>query len=394
MILASIAMEIVLSILCIFYLFLMCLMIKIEPDPYRVSDLKNLRRDIFIWSLFPLSLGALGAARLIDLHFYFVFRDFAFTAMVSLLSFMLVINLDHYTEYRFNRSFTVSFVIISSIGTGTIFAIVRFFSDKYFDTGFLGGNTHLMVYLIMIVILGISIGINLRDYIEIYEFFPIENVGAEFEIKDGSVSHRKEFFITLNHIFGTYDNRYAVIISRVLQVFILIIVIYGFYIGRSTVIGWSIFSFIFAISPDILRINVNEKAPSIIYIWFAIVTFTYAFGRPMGFYRLFVWWAEVTHFLAGSLVAILVFSFLVYINRISQNLHIPYHLILLIPILSVFTVGVVWEISEFYFDIIFDRRIQSGLDDTVLDIFSNFLGSLFSIFIVMISVPSEILDED
>lgn len=382
LIIAFSAGEVLLSIMTAMFMVLMYFTNEIETEPYRTTDLEKLKIDLFIWSILPLLFGAIGAARIIDLHFYFVFRDIAFTALASIFAFMFMINMDSHTRFRPTRFFTIFFIIISSIGMGTVIGIARFITDKYLDTGYLGGNTHLMIYLIMITISGIAIGINLRDYIEDYEFFPLQNVGSDFVLRVDFTDHRKEFLKLLDKLFGDHDHRYLLYVSRALQVGTFITIIYGIFVQRWVVVSWSIFSFIFAVSPDIFKRNTDCEPPSIIYFWVTSVTFLYAFGRPMGFYSRFQWWPGLTHFFAGTLVGVTFFTFLVYLGWIYTNFYIPPYLIPIIVLLSIFPIGVVWEISEFFVDAFFGRGLQAGIEDTVYDLLCNFAGTVLSLIII------------
>ncbi|MGM0405813.1 MAG: hypothetical protein ACQEQM_06700 [Thermoplasmatota archaeon] len=382
LIIAVSAGDVLLSIMTLLFLILMYYTNKINPEPYRRMDLEKLKVDLFIWCMLPMLFGAMGAARLLDLYFYFVFRDIGFTALAAIFAFMFMLNMDSHTRFRPTRFFTIFFITISTIGMGTVIGITRFLTDQFLDTGYLGGNTHLMVYLFIVSLSGLAIGVNLRDYIESYEFFPLNNVGSDFKYRNDFTNHREEFLRLLNVLFEKYNNHNHILVSRVLQAGIFVTIIYGILIERWVIVGWSIFSLLFAVSPDLFKINTDVEPPSIVYLWITSVTFIYAFGRPMGFYRYFQWWPGVTHFFAGTLVAVLVFSFLVYLGWMSTNLYIPSYLIPVIVLLSIFPIGVVWEISEFYVDVFFGRRLQAGIEDTVYDLLCNFVGTVVSLIMI------------
>lgn len=372
----------ILSSLVFIYLLLMYKLTKIEPEPYRVLDMKMLKRDIFLWSLFPLSFGLLGVTNWINLELFFIFQDIVLTTFVSIIIFMALIEMDYYTDFQANRPFTFYFIILATIGIGSVFGIIRFLSDRFLNGGYLGGNTHLMVYLLMISILGISIGVNIRDYIIGYDFFPLKNMESDFKKKDNFEGHRIEFLNTLNFLFKEFDDPYLLSLSRALQAGILFTAIYGLVYQMPAVVLWSVFSLLFAISPDIFGRKTRKKVPSLIYFWIAFITFAYAFGRPAGFYGYSPLWAGITHFLTGSVVAVLVFSTLVHLNRVSKNLYIPPYLISTAVLLSIIPIGVLWEISEFYIDLIFDRSLQAGIEDTVFDLICNFVGTLASLVVI------------
>ncbi len=365
------------------YMVLMSKVLDIEGNEYSEFSLKTLKRDLFVWCFFPMILGAIGTTPVIDEYFFFIFQDLAYMTLAAIFAFMIMIVLNYYTDLRSNRKMVIFFVVIFTIGAGTVTGILRYYSDIYLGTIYLGGNTYLMAYLTMVTILGISIGMNIEDYICAYEFFPLKNIGSGFKKKKSFKEHRAEFMEFLNLLFSKYNSSILMIGARILQVGIIVTIIYGLYTERWMILAWSIFSLIFAISPDIFRRNTDKKAPSIIYFWLAFVTFVFAFGRPMGFYSRFDMWAGVTHFLTGTLVGVLVFSYLVYLNWISKELYIPPYLIISIVLISIFPIGVIWEISEFYVDIIFDKSIQAGIEDTVSDLLCNFGGTLASVFMIL-----------
>ncbi len=384
LIIALTSMNPFLSFMSLLYIILMLKLLDIEPDEYSEFSLNTLKRDLFIWCFFPLILGAIGTTQVIDEYFFFIFLDLAYMTLAAVFAFMMMIELNYHTEFRPNRRFVTSFVIIFTIGAGTVTGIIRYYSDIYLGTIYLGGNTYLMAYLTMVTILSMSIGVNIQDYICSYEFFPLRDLEADFKKKMNFAERRSDFLEFLNALFGEYDYRSLMVISRILQAGIIVTAIYGLYEQRWFVLSWSIFSFIFAVSPDIFKINTDKKAPSIIYLWLAVVTFVFVFGRPMGFYGRFSMWAGVTHCLTGTLVAVLVFSFLVYLNRIPEDLHIPPYLIIAIVLIAIFSVGVIWEIAEFYVDVIFDMSIQGGIKDTVHDLLCNFGGTVISVVIILL----------
>ncbi len=357
------------------YLFLMHKIVNIRPERYREYSLATLKRDLFIWSFFPLSLGALGTTGIFDVYFFFVFIDLAYTTLIAVFAFMIVINLNYYTDLRPDRPLSVLFVIIFTVGGGALMGITRYFSDLYFGTIYLGGNTYMMAYLIMVSILSVSIGFNIEDYICSYKFFPLKDLSADREIKNT----RRRFLHTLNKLFGKYDHGSLRVLSWILQAGIALTVVYGVYLENWSIVYWSVFSLIASLSPDLFRIHTGIRAPAIIYLWIAVVTFVFAFGRPMGFYVRYDNWAGITHCLTGTLMGVLVFSWLVN-SQVSKRVYLPNNVMILMVLLAIFPIGILWEIAEFYVDVIFDKNLQAGLTDTVHDILCNFGGTVISLF--------------
>ncbi len=383
--LAALRSDLLLSFLSIVFLVLMNKTLDIEPEPYRKYCLKNLKGDLFFWCFFPLLLGAIGATGLIDMYFYFVFfRDIAFTTLAGVYAFMLLVNLEYYTDFRANRPFTLYFVVMVTMTSGAIIGVSRFLQDVYLGTIFISGNTHMMVFFIIITILSVAFAVNIYGYIKTYEFFPISSMTSDFRIKMNFRERRADFLDFLNELFGKYDRPSFMLAARVLQICILATVIYGVYMRSIVVFSWSAFSLMFAISPDLFARRIYKRAPSVLYLWIAVSTFIFAFGRPMGFYTRFPFWSGLTHCVTGTLVGVLVFSLLVYLNWLPEDIYIPPYLLVAVVLVAIFPIGVIWEISEFYVDTLYGRGLQEGVFDTTTDLLCNFLGTVISMCILLL----------
>ncbi len=373
----------------VFYIFLMYGLTKIEETFYREINLDTLKKDLFIITTIPLAAGSAGLDNLLEGSL--VLGNIAFIFLSAFFAFIILLIIDELTSFRSNRLLAVLFVISFTIFTGTLFIFIRFFTDLYMGTSYVSDNTYLMVYLLFLSILSIILGLGINRYILSSEYFMLENLRKDTEVEDLGGGVRKEFLHLLNFLFGRHNNFWLDLTSRLFQLGIMFVVLYGIHSSRRLVISWGLFSLIFAFSPDLFKINTDLEVPSLITIWITAVTFIFAFGRAMRFYGNFFWWSDFTHFLAGSAVAILLFPFYMYANKKIKNLFIPIWLLLLLVLLSIFPIGIVWEMSEFLIDSIYQTRLQAGLDDTIYDLISNFLGSLFTVAVLYSAVSKDIL---
>ncbi len=369
-----------LTFMSVLYLVLMSKILDMEPDEYSEFSMNTLKRDLFVWCFFPMVLGAIGTTQVIDEYFFFIFLDLAYMTLAAILAFMLMIVLNYHTDFRPDRKLVIFFIVIFTIAAGTVTGIIRYYIDIYLGTIYLGGNTYLMAYLTMVTILGIAIGLNIEDYICHYEFFPLEDMDSDLTLKADMTNDRKEFLKFLNMKFHRYEWNYLIVLSRFLQAGILVTVVYGFLTENLSVFSWSVFSLIVALSPDLFSIKTDTKAPAVLYLWIGLATFIFAVGRSLGFYGRFDNWAGITHMLTGTLIGVLVFSLMQYLNHISKNIYIPEYMIVAIVLISIFPVGVIWEIAEFQVDVFFDKNLQAGIKDTVHDLLCNFVGASISVF--------------
>ena len=98
-------------------------------------------------------------------------------------------------------------------------------------------------------------------------------------------------------------------------------------------------------------------------------------GEAANFYKLFLWYDNLLHISSGiivGLVGFVIIYFFLYTQRIEAN---P----ILVVVFSVsfsLAAGVLWEIFEFFMDMILGFNMQkSGLNDTMTDLIINFIGA-------------------
>ncbi|MFP3872216.1 MAG: hypothetical protein ACOCTR_03535 [Candidatus Natronoplasma sp.] len=390
LIMSGLRLDILWMIVSVFYLGLMYGVYKIEvleKDRYKFYLLK---KNLFLWTFLPLLLGASGFARVID--FYFIFRSIFFAIVVSILSFMVILNLDHHTSFRPNFSFTIIFMVLFTIASAIILEISRFISDQLLGTEMLEGNLHFMSDLVWITIFSTCIVRFFKQYIKKAYSPGLERIKIDFRTTVKKRDHRGDFVKLLNSAFAEYDRPWLLTVSRGLQAGIAGVAVYGVMIGNSIIAGWSLFSLMVTLFPDIISRDREQDFSTLYYFWISLVLFLYSFGRPIGFYGLFDLWPEITHFLSGSIVAMLVFFVLIQLTKVSETLYIQSWIIPLLVVIFMFPVGAVWEIGEFFFDLSFGTSLQASLDDTVADLISNVFGALFSMGIAYRFFPDWIWD--
>lgn len=365
------------SSLSVFYLILMLSVLKISIKSPKKTELDSFKKFIFIWSLLPLSIGSMVIYG--RWGRYLLLEEIAFVFFLFIFSIMTILILENRTKLKSNIQFTGIFLYSFPIGVGAIRSIARFLSDQFFHTQYFHGNSHFMLELLIITVFSFYIGYLLKYYLKHSKYSSLIGMDKKMEIWSPFEINKEDLLKFLNSVFNKFNRSELITVSTFFQWSIYGVIIYGLIVDNHPVTVWALFSFGISVVPELLTKNTKSGLPAIIYFWSTFVLFVYAVGRPLGFYSLSDWWAEVTHFLAGSAVALVFFSLLVYFDDRYENLSLPKWVIPPLILLFIFTIGVFWEITEFYIDIIFDTSTQAGLEDTAYDLIFNFLGAIFSL---------------
>ena len=96
-------------------------------------------------------------------------------------------------------------------------------------------------------------------------------------------------------------------------------------------------------------------------------------GEWLEFYERVWLWDKALHFYSSAIIALLAFVS-------AYTLHYTGKLRLTIPFIGLFTVvfaisiGVLWELMEFFMDIFFGMTMQNGLADTMFDLIYDIAG--------------------
>lgn len=126
--------------------------------------------------------------------------------------------------------------------------------------------------------------------------------------------------------------------------------------------------------------QVLQKKFAIILPWFvawsvALGIWLDAAGNFVLFYRKYWWWDNLTHFVASLSAAISIFVILYYLNKSGRIKLGRFGLSLFMISLSTL-LGVFYEFSEWFGDVVFNLHRVGDRFDTVSDIWFDFLAGV------------------
>lgn len=124
----------------------------------------------------------------------------------------------------------------------------------------------------------------------------------------------------------------------------------------------------------ILPVEFSLTACAFLYAAFAL-------GEVRDFYQRFWWWDVVLHSLSAIVLGFIGFL-IVYSFHMSRRIKAAPIYLALFSFGFALTLGTLWEIFEFFMDIVFGLNMQkSGLVDTMTDLIVDSLGGLLAAWI-------------
>ena len=140
--------------------------------------------------------------------------------------------------------------------------------------------------------------------------------------------------------------------------------------------------FVVSISPHYFKAVHNVYIP-IVFIYGAIVFIfsSILLGQFGGMYDRFHWYDAFLHFLSSLVLGIVGFL-IIYVFYSVNKLKLPLMIIVIFSFSFAVTIGVMWEITEYFIDMTLGTNMQvESLDDTMIDLIVNSIGGLISAFI-------------
>ncbi|MDY6788970.1 MAG: hypothetical protein SVV03_03320 [Candidatus Nanohaloarchaea archaeon] len=174
-------------------------------------------------------------------------------------------------------------------------------------------------------------------------------------------------------------------LSRLMQIIIGLVVVYGIYNLNISIILNAVLSLAISFLPAVLEKDYKVPADPGITFWITLAVLMHAVGF-LGPYQNLWWWDVVLHAFGSFLVGAVGYSVVKAIEEHSDTIKLPKKLLSLFVILFVLAIGVLWEILEYLATV---SALSIGVDplatpnplfDTLLDLVLDLIGGLIFAF--------------
>ena len=141
----------------------------------------------------------------------------------------------------------------------------------------------------------------------------------------------------------------------------------------------------------IFKISFSKLVSSIYYLYMFLAGFL---GVVINLYAKLVWWDILIHFLMGAVIAVLSIYILNYtIYRKDKSKHNLFFTFLFMIMFSM-GVGALWEIVEFFGDLLFGLNLQrfvgyvgaKAVFDTMLDLCIDLIGAICGVLFTVVAI--------
>ena len=188
------------------------------------------------------------------------------------------------------------------------------------------------------------------------------------------------------------------IISWSIRILLVFAVIEGIYTKKYMNTFVATLTFIMTFYPGILRKKFRVYLPASLQIVITLFIFSAQFlGELRDFYYKFSWWDNMLHCISGSILGIIGFMFVYFLNKthIKKTKLSPFFVALFAFCFAI-SMGVFWEIIEFSCDRLLGLNMQKfrmpsedGLVDTMTDLIVDTLGAFVVTLIGYIYMKDE-----
>ena len=166
--------------------------------------------------------------------------------------------------------------------------------------------------------------------------------------------------------------------SFILRVALVIALISAILTWRWTIVFLCSVALILSFLPAIIRRNLKVYLPSELEITIVVFIFLAVFlGEVHDYYQKFWWWDIVLHSTSGIVLGFLGFL-IMFVLYDQGKINARPFIIALFSFCFAVALGTVWEIFEFFIDLIIGPHMQRGAIDTMGDLILNTGGSLIT----------------
>lgn len=166
------------------------------------------------------------------------------------------------------------------------------------------------------------------------------------------------------------------LLSRAMQAGIVAVAIGGAITGNVTWVPAAVIALVMTEIPSILRRDLSLVLPAELNLWIVLALFLHVVGGFSGFYDSIPWWDHLTHIMSASLVAVLGFVTVVVLDKYIDSIHLPSLFLAFFIAMLTMSIGVSWELMEYFNDEITGSMLQYSLADTMVDLIFDALGGI------------------
>jgi hypothetical protein len=303
---------------------------------------------------------------------------------LATLGLLMAVELHRFTSLRLVPWFAITLTVLFTLAMSGLLNIVRWASDVLFGTSFLldgrtqdAINAAVMIEFIYATIAGLLAGAIF------YWYFRTAGARTSPRMAACSTSRTEDADVegvVLSERLGIAERRQIQLV-RLMQFVLVGVLVYGIWNLQLPVVTNAAIALIITFIPAVLDRDYHIAVEPGLALWVTSAVFLHALGTA-GLYDVIARWDNLTHTLSATVVAAAGYATLRAIHLHGRDIHLPRWALFAFTVVFVLSMGVVWEIFEFFVDQgalllgIEPVLAQHGIDDTIVDMLFNTLGAI------------------
>ncbi|AGB40009.1 hypothetical protein [Natronococcus occultus] len=303
---------------------------------------------------------------------------------LATLGLLIAVELHRFTSLRLVPWFAITLTVLFTLAMSGLLNIVRWSADVLFGTEFLldgraqdAINAAVMIEFIYATIAGLLAGAIF------YWYFRTGSAHASPRMAASSAPRTEDEDVegvVLSKRLGIAKRRQLQLV-RLMQLVLVGVLAYGVWTLELPVATNAALALVITFIPVILDRDYHIAVEPGLALWVTSAVFLHALGTA-GLYDAIARWDNLTHTLSATVVAAAGYATLRAIHLHGRNIHLPRWALFAFTVVFVLSMGVVWEILEFFVDqgalrLNVDPVLaQHGIDDTIVDMLFNTLGAI------------------
>lgn len=287
---------------------------------------------------------------------------------VAALALAVAVDIDVLTPVDMTPSFSVGFVVVTTMAIAGLWGIARYTIDVVAGTTHLASNADLMWDLLAATVVGVAAGLLFEVYLR-----RVGQLTIPSPSDPGDESTRQDR-VPLD------DSRLRYVV-RGMQVVLFVMTAYGVATLDLVVVSNAGIALGVTLVPAVVGRRYGRSISAGLALWITAAAFLHAVGL-LGPYGSVGWYDQVTHTLSASVVAGVGYAIVRAVDHWSTSITFTPAFRLVCVVLFVLAAGVCWELIEFgaggAASILGHEAVlvQYGLRDTVSDLVFDAVGAL------------------
>ncbi|WP_137287975.1 hypothetical protein [Natronorubrum halophilum] len=308
---------------------------------------------------------------------------------VAAVALVAIVEVDRFTAVRMNYPFAIVLVVLTTLAVAGAWNVAQWLSDATFGTDYIldgrsqdAANYALMVDFAYAAFAGLLAGAvfsryfqSAREYADEIDRTPTQ------EPQDKTANSGTGAVPSLIRDRLDVPDRTVRLLSRVMQVALAVLLLYGLVTRDPTTVTNSAIALGITFLPAILEDDYRLPLEPGLVFWLTAAVFLHALGSA-GLYGVIGQWDSVTHTVSASIVAAAGYAVVRAIDLHTDEIYVPSRMLFAFILVFVLAFGVVWELAEFAIDWSAQQLgmtaivAQHGINDTIVDLVYDVVGAI------------------